>query len=239
MRSVSEGVSATKVIDKSSPSLAWLAVSSGPGMGSTYQLKGGANTIGREADGMSIDDQYMSRKHAVVKVKDGSINVYDYGSTGGTQVNGKILSGKVLHPNSVIRVGETELKLMKIDNPSQFKQATMSGRTMVDQRGEHAAVLMGISGRDAGRTFILLDGENSIGRSANCGIDLSDDTVSREHAMVRCEGGKLSVFDLGSTSGTSVDGQRVNGLAVDNGDVIRMGRSEFTVMAPTLQPVGV
>ena len=235
---VPERSEATRIIDKSSPSLAWLAVSAGPGIGDTYQLKDGTNAVGREAAEMCIDDQYMSRKHAVVKVKNGSINVYDYGSTGGTRVNGKEITGKAIHPNSVLRVGETELKLMKIDNPSQFNQATMSGRTMVDQRGEHAAVLMSTSGRDAGRTFILLEGENTIGRGGSCGIDLSDDSASREHAMIRCEGGKLSVFDLGSTSGTSVDGQGIGGLTVNNGDVISMGRSEFTVMAPTAQPVG-
>jgi len=237
--SVPERSTATRIIDKSSSSLAWLAVSAGPGMGSTYQLKDGTNAVGREVGGMSIDDQYMSRKHAVVKVKNGSINIYDYGSTGGTRVNGREITGKAIHPNSVLRVGETELKLMQIDNPSQFNQTTMSGRTMVDQRGEHAAVLMSTSGRDAGRTFILLEGENTIGRGGSCGIDLSDDSVSREHAMIRCDGGKLSVFDLGSTSGTSVDGQGIGGLTVNNGDVISMGRSEFTVMAAAAQPVGV
>jgi len=57
--------------------------------------------------------------------------------------------------------------------------------------------------------------------------------------MIRCQGGKISVYDLGSTSGTSVDGQRTDGLKVNNGDVVSMGRSEFTMMSRTPQPVGV
>lgn len=70
-------------------------------------------------------------------------------------------------------------------------------------------------------------------------MELSDDSVSREHAVIRCHDGKLSVFDLGSTAGTSIDGQNIGGIRLNNGDVISMGRSEFTLMARTPQAVGV
>ena len=230
----------TRVINKPATSMAWLAVTAGPGTGNTYQLKEGTNIMGRESQiGLPINDQYMSRKHAMLKVEGGSVNVFDFGSTGGTKVNGTVISASTLQANSVIRVGETEIKVVEVDSPRQFEQATMSGKTMVDRKGEHVAALMVTSGKDSGKSFMLSEGENSVGRGSNSTVTLTDDSVSREHAMIRCIGGHLSVVDLGSTSGTWADSERIGGLKVENGDVITMGRSEFTVMSRAPQPVGV
>jgi pSer/pThr/pTyr-binding forkhead associated (FHA) protein len=230
----------TRVINKPAPSMAWLVVTAGPGIGNTYHLKEGTNPVGRESgNGLSINDQYMSRKHAMLKIEGESVNVFDFGSTGGTKVNGTDISARTLQPNGVIRVGETEIKVVEVDSPRQFDQATMSGKTMVDRKGEHVAALMIISGKDSGKSFMLSEGENSVGRDSNSTVTLTDDSVSREHAMIRCMGGHVSVIDLGSTTGTWADGEKMGGVKVENGDVISMGRSEFTVMSRAPQPVGV
>ena len=121
----------------------------------------------------------------------------------------------------------------------QFSQATMSGKTKEGLTGEHVAALMITSGVDAGKSLMLAGGDNTIGRGSSCSVELSDDSVSRKHAVIRCRDGKLSVFDLGSTAGTSIDGQNIAGIRLNNGDVISMGRSEFTVMARTPQVAGV
>ena len=230
----------TRVINKPASAMAWLAMTSGSDTGSTYKLREGSNHIGREpGDGLSVDDQYMSRKHAVIRVENGTMSLYDLGSTGGTRVNGKELGARTISANSLIRVGETELRVIEVDNPKQFAQATMSGNTMKDLRGEHVAALMVTSGVDAGKSLMLTEGDNTIGRGPSCSVGLSDDSVSREHAVIRCRDGKLSVFDLGSTAGTFIDGQNIGGIRLNNGDVISMGRSEFTLMARTPQAVGV
>ena len=230
----------TRVIDKANSSMAWLAVTEGPSIGNSWQLKEGTTYIGRESrEGISLDDQYISRKHAMLKVEKGQVHIFDFGSTGGTKVNGVTIGAKTLQPDSVIQVGETEFKVFEVDSPRQFDLATMSGKTMVDRRGEHSAVLMVTAGQDAGKSFILTEGANIVGRGVNSNVSLNDDSVSRDHAVIRCHGGKLTIFDLGSTSGTSVDGQRCGGLKVNNGDVIRMGRSELTVISKVKQPAGV
>ena len=230
----------TRVINKPAAAMAWLAMTSGSDTGSTYKLREGANHIGREpGDGLSVDDQYMSRKHAVIRVENGAMILYDLGSTGGTRMNGKELGARTISANSVIRVGETELRVIEVDNPKQFAQATMSGNTMKDVRGGHVAALMVTSGVDAGKSLMLTEGDNTIGRGPSCSVGLSDDSVSREHAVIRCRDGKLSVFDLGSTAGTSIDGQNIGGIRLNNGDVISMGRSEFTVMVRAPQVIEV
>ena len=230
----------TKVIKRSPTNLSWLAGTAGAAVGQTFQLKEGNNTIGRDAgNGIVLDDSYTSRQHAMIRVEGGQAHLFDLGSSGGTRVNGKEIGGGRMEPNSVITVGETKLGLLQVDDPKQFAQATMSGNTMVDRRGDQVGVLVVKSGVDAGKSFMLSAGDNSIGRSDGSSVRLTDESVSRQHAVIRCQNGKLSLFDVGSRTGTVLDGRTISGHPVGNGDVISMGRSEFTMMAPKSQPVGV
>ena len=52
---------------------------------------------------------------------------------------------------------------------------------------------------------------------------LSDTGVSRAHAELVVDGDRVRVHDLGSTNGTSVNGRRVDGAALSDGDT-RRGR---------------
>jgi uncharacterized RDD family membrane protein YckC len=63
-----------------------------------------------------------------------------------------------------------------------------------------------------------------VGRSRSCEIRLKEDTVSRLHAAFVWRGESLVLEDLGSSNGTFVNGQRVNGpRAVTVNDSIRFG----------------
>jgi len=55
----------------------------------------------------------------------------------------------------------------------------------------------------------LKDGEHSVGRSGDSDIKLAVARVSKSHAMLRVDGNRLFVRDLGSTNGTEVDGVRI------------------------------
>lgn len=48
-----------------------------------------------------------------------------------------------------------------------------------------------------------------IGRDADCGLVLDDDSVSRRHALVFEHDGKIAVQDLGSANGTRINGELV------------------------------
>jgi len=68
-----------------------------------------------------------------------------------------------------------------------------------------------VGGVDAGRGARLDTGPVRVGRSSSCELVLSDDTVSSMHAVVTLMTPTLvEVVDLGSSNGTSVDGERVN-----------------------------
>lgn len=78
--------------------------------------------------------------------------------------------------------------------------------------------------------FILLGAEGlRLGRSTDNGLCLADPEVSRHHAQVSWENGRLGLQDLGSTNGTFVNGQRLGTQVepLNHGDVLRVGGHAF------------
>jgi len=85
------------------------------------------------------------------------------------------------------------------------------------------AILVEMSGPDAGRVHALAEDEYRIGRSARCSFCFPDATLSREHArLVRTADGWV-LEDLGSTNGTFVQQDRVSRHLLRHGDFIRLG----------------
>ena len=74
-----------------------------------------------------------------------------------------------------------------------------------------------------GRRVPLSAGTLSIGRSPENDIVIEDRRISRRHAEVRLRLGRHTLYDLGSTNGTFVNGKRVNEIALSEGDRITLG----------------
>jgi predicted component of type VI protein secretion system len=85
-----------------------------------------------------------------------------------------------------------------------------------------------------------LDAELTIGREG-CDVVLPDPEVSRRHAALRVTGDGVAVEDFGSTNGTFVNDQRVQGVrALQDGDVVRFGNTEWELRgAAAAAPAGV
>ncbi|WGD44981.1 FHA domain-containing protein [Streptomyces cathayae] len=85
-----------------------------------------------------------------------------------------------------------------------------------------------VAGPDAGGVHLLHGGEIRIGRSADADVPLDDPDVSRLHCAVTVgPDGRVSVADLGSTNGTTLDGRRVGPrpVALAPGALLRIGES--------------
>ncbi len=79
--------------------------------------------------------------------------------------------------------------------------------------------------------FLILEGDRtvslhqpivSLGRRLDNHVILDDPRVSRAHAQIRLRFGRYVLYDLGSTGGTSVNGQRVQECILRPGDVISL-----------------
>ena len=91
----------------------WLMVKSGQDAGRRVDLTDDAD-IGRDARCLvCLNDEYVSREHARVKLEDGQFFIYDVGSRGGTFVNGRTVQRHMLYDGAEIRVGNTTLEFKR------------------------------------------------------------------------------------------------------------------------------
>jgi hypothetical protein len=81
-----------------------------------------------------------------------------------------------------------------------------------------------------GQTYDLAD-ELTLGRSAGCVVALEDDNfASLVHARIFQQSGEVWVEDLGSTNGTFVNNERLNGPArLRRGDRVKVGSTLLEV----------
>lgn len=71
----------------------------------------------------------------------------------------------------------------------------------------------------------------TIGRSRDCDLILYDTYLSTHHARLSNDEGDLSIEDLGSTNGTYVNQELVNGrVHLERGDVVQVGGVLFEVV---------
>src|SRR5579884_2338236 len=72
----------------------------------------------------------------------------------------------------------------------------------------------------------------TLGRSAKAGNDLlleSDGQISKRHARIELDpDGRFTLYDLGSTNGTKVNGRRVDNRTLNDGDEIQIGATRIT-----------
>ncbi|GAA2981935.1 FHA domain-containing protein [Streptomyces fulvorobeus] len=97
-----------------------------------------------------------------------------------------------------------------------------------------------VAGPDAGGVHLLHGGQIRIGRSADADVPLDDPDVSRLHCAVTVsDDGRVSVSDLGSTNGTSLDGTEVHDRPVrlNPGALLRLGESRLRLTTGARTPV--
>lgn len=77
------------------------------------------------------------------------------------------------------------------------------------------------------RNYPLKQGGNVVGRGQDADFRLPDTGVSRRHLEITWDGQSAMLADLGSTNGTTVNGQPVQTWQLADGDVIRIGHSSL------------
>lgn len=84
------------------------------------------------------------------------------------------------------------------------------------------------NGADAGRSYTIAGGDVVLGRAPDADIVLDSTSVSRHHARLHRDADTVTLEDLGSTNGTSVNGDRLTGPArLSVGDSLQLGDVEL------------
>ena len=120
--------------------------------------------------------------------------------------------------------------------PPSVPEKPAEATALSDDKHVPALVAMGERGDTSVRH--RLEGEMVIGREGE--ILLSDEHVSRRHAVIRVVHGRVEIEDLGSANGTEVNGERITQpTTLKHGDTITLGDTELTVdLPPSMRSTG-
>lgn len=210
--------------------------------GERHAIPVGESTIGSDASALvTLTGEGVRPQHVVVQgLADGqvAIRVSEEGTT--VLVNGVRLGPQphpLLHGDKVEIAGQ---ELLFVDErrsgSTQYVQA-VSPAAMAEA-GKPAPgrkATTGTGGRlvslDDGREYVLTGTSLTVGRDASCDVVATSKNVSRRHAEIMATPKGYLVID-GSTNGTFVNGQRIEGQQLlARGDVIKCGEYEFRFYA--------
>ncbi len=76
----------------------------------------------------------------------------------------------------------------------------------------------------------------SVGRAAENDISIDDAALSRRHAEFYREGGAWAIKDLGTSNGTTVNGETIRTRVLQNKDVVRFGEIEISFVQVSKNP---
>jgi len=121
--------------------------------------------------------------------------------------------------------GESQTKL--VATPPRVQDPT-------DAAPRQVPTMILMDGMDRGASYRIEQPRTIIGRSESAHLRVMDSGVSRQHALIVLEGGKVLLEDLGSMNGTQVNGVSFVGRRVlEDGDKISLGPA--TILKLTFQ----
>lgn len=198
--------------------------------------------IGREATaGLVVESDLVSRRHAELLAVPGGNSLVDL-SSNGVWVNGRRITAPVmLRQGDVIRVGDAEFRyhLADVAVPAAGAQHRLN-ETIVGLQAvrrpppmveppappalEPLAALLVKKGQRKGERLQVRTPVTNVGRGEYNDITLPDPSISANHAKLQLKEGIWVLTDLGSTNGSRVDGNAVQGeVALSPGAEISLG----------------
>lgn len=188
-------------------------------------------TIGRVGENdIVIKVPEASRQHCRVSEEGGAWFVEDLGSSNGTRVNGRRVTKFELQDGDEIQVGIAKMRFLESDAvapvPSDDDDLELEFEEIsLEDEEEDVSLRFLNSGR--ADEVVKLKGRTTIGRKSANTIAMTEKGVSGTHAEVVREGGGWRVRDLGSTNGTTVNGEAVAEADLSPGDVLKVGIVQF------------
>jgi pSer/pThr/pTyr-binding forkhead associated (FHA) protein len=203
-----------------------LVMRRGPTPGAIYELNGDEIAVGRGSrNQIVIHDNEVSRDHCrLIRLVD-DYEVRDLNSSNGTFVNGqRVVNPIPLQSGALIELGDSitlEYERLRVNLPDLTAEES---ETEPAAPTRYRYRLMVSAGAGVGRIFMLRDVIVTVGRDLSNDVIIQDPEVSRYHVRLRRVRQGYSIEDMGSTNGTFINGERLEGPRVlRQHDLIKLG----------------
>lgn len=166
----------------------------------------------------------ISRNHAGIVTGKSGVYIRDLASRNGIIVNGRKLRESELQDGDLVQLGSFKFKFQEPPGPTRVGAGSRPPLAMIEMDGG------ALTPMDA-RTIL-------IGRRPGSDIILDSPAVSNTHAIIFDCDGKRFVRDLGSRTGTQINGKTIHQQAIEIGDQIKIGSTTFRYIAadmPTIE----
>ncbi|MPZ95129.1 MAG: DUF2662 domain-containing protein [Propionibacteriales bacterium] len=126
----------------------------------------------------------------------------------------------------------------RVTSKARAKVTPVEGQPMTETAVRRAPVLLEVNGVK----HPLEPPGVVIGRGTEADLQVSDPGVSRRHVEIRVRPGPesvtVSIYDLGSTNGTKVDGRRVQQAELHDGSEVQIGNTTMVLRNPRAHAEG-
>ena len=117
------------------------------------------------------------------------------------------------------------------DETEDIRLELDSGEPVIGRVKEGSFYFVLVYGEPLGKRYELEAGTVAIGRAPDCDIRVQDTSVSRLHCEIVRDTNTFTLVDNGSTNRTYVNGKPVKQVELRDGDLVRVGRSIFKLLA--------
>lgn len=186
-------------------------------------------SIGKsKSNDVVISDESISRFHAVIAKKQNEWVITDTFSKTGILINNEKIDGKcVIEDGDTISIGTSLFRFSCAEALSRDTKSKIRKDIYRETQNSNIAyaVLVDVITH---RPIYLKKIDVLIGRSDDCDIQISLDTVSQHHARIHRTSKGFALTDLNSHNGTKLNGRFINQpqLIFDN-DMITFGERVF------------
>ncbi len=189
-------------------------------------------TIGKaKVNDIVIDVNGVSGFHADLQVDGDRVTISNVDEKRETILNGEALTGPTtLRPGDIVAIEGVELEIIEDDPNANTRTLVLSGTALGAMVSGNWS-LIADSGPEKGQQIPIRQ-LTKIGRAMECDISILEPSLSRQHAELVPDDGKLIIKDLGSANGTYLNGEKITEAQLKDDDVIQFNKIKFIVRSP-------
>jgi len=201
-----------------------LVVQSEPQTGTRIDCRRVVTLLGsRPGCKVNVQGRGVSPVHLAIVNNGAQVVAVDLVTKGGTRLNGLKMEHEVLSHGDVLAIGRWKFEI-EVQRPPDSGDADAHPFEL-----EHTPRIVGLEHMGTGRMLQPNREICVLGRRSSCDIHISDNRVSRAHALLLSYFGYRAIFDLLSRNRTSVNDEPVQYRALQDNDIVKIGESQFRV----------